>query len=90
MEVLCSLQGHPSSGRQWMKTMDETSISGLGFSAITDDRCICKQTTSEGTILTSRQVDDFPIGAVDEATAGRIAKLTGKRVKFQEIQVTAF
>ena len=31
MEVLHSLQGHPLSGKQWMKMIDEMSIDDLGF-----------------------------------------------------------
>ena len=61
MEVLHSLKGHPSSGKQWMKMVEKMLIDDLGFSATTHDQCAHKRTDSDGTILILRQVDDFLI-----------------------------
>ena len=84
MAVLHSLQGHPPSGKQWMEMMDEISIDDPGFSTIAQDRCVCKRTNSEGTILILRQVlDDFSVGTTDQTVAQRITKWIGERVKFQ-------
>ena len=40
MEVLHSLQGHPLSGKQWMKLIDDILLNKLGFKTTTHDRCI--------------------------------------------------
>ena len=61
MEVLHSLQEHPSSGKQWMKMIDKILIDDLGFSTTTHDQCVCKRTDSEGTVTIPRQDDDFSL-----------------------------
>ena len=83
MEVLHSLQGHPLSGKQWMKMIDKIPINDISFSTTAHDRCIHKRTDSEGTILILRQVDDFLIGTTDKSIAERITKRVGEQVKFQ-------
>ena len=37
LPILHSLQGHPASGRNWMKLMDDVSINTLGFTTTTHD-----------------------------------------------------
>ena len=49
MEVSLSLQGHPLSGKQWMKMMDKIPIDDQGFSTTMLNRCVHKRTHSEGT-----------------------------------------
>ena len=66
-----------------MKPTDEISIDDLGFQTTTHERCVCKTTDSEGTILILRQVDDFPVGTTKKSIAKRRTKQFGKRVKFQ-------
>ena len=69
MEVPHSLQGHPLSGKQQMEVTDKILINDLGFSMTTHDGCTCKRTDWEGTISILQQVDDFPIGTTNQATA---------------------
>ena len=63
--------------------VDKISINDLGFLTTTHDGCICKRTTSEGTISIPRQVDDCLIGTTDKSIVERITKRIGKRVWFQ-------
>ena len=83
MEVLRSLQGHLLSGEQWMKMIDRISIDDSGFATTTCEQCMCKRTDSEGTVPILRQADDFLIGTIDKAIAGRITERIGEGVKFQ-------
>ena len=83
MEIPHSLQGHPLSGKQWMKMTDENSIDDSGFSTTAHSRCIaCKRTDLKGVILILQQVDDFLIGTTGQATAERITQKIGEKVKF--------
>jgi hypothetical protein len=54
-----SLQGHPASGKMWMRMIDRILIEDIGFTTTTHDRCIYTKQIDGKTILVLRQVDDF-------------------------------
>ena len=59
LPVLHSLQGHPESGKMWMKLIDRILIKELGFLTTIKDRCIYIKKIDGRIILLLRQVDDF-------------------------------
>lgn len=61
LPVLHSLQGHPKSGKMWMKLIDRILIKDLGFVTTTKDRCIYIKKIEGRIIFLLRQVDDFAI-----------------------------
>ena len=51
LPVFHSLQGHPKSGKMWMKLIDQTLIKDLGFATTTKDCCIYIKKIKERIIL---------------------------------------
>ena len=81
--VLNSLQGHPESGKMWMKLIDRILIKELGFATTTKDCCIYIKKIDERIILLLRQVDDFCCACTDEQDAKNIYNLIGTKIQFQ-------
>ena len=82
LPLLHSLQGHPESGKMWMKLIDRILIIDLGFSTTTKDCCIYKKKIEEHIILLLRQVDDFCCSCTDEQDAKNIYNLIGTKIQF--------
>ena len=75
LPVLHSLQGHPESGKMWMKLIDRILIKDLGFATTAKDRCIYNKKIKGRIILLLRQVDDFCCGCTVEQDAKNIYNL---------------
>ena len=50
LPVKHALQGHPESGKQWMRMIDNILIAKMGFQTTTHDRCIYRRVLSDGSI----------------------------------------
>ena len=83
LSVLHSLQGHPESGKMWMKLIDWILIKDLRFATTTKDRWIYIKKIEVRTILLLRQVDDFCTGCTDEQDAKNIYNLIGTKIQFK-------
>ena len=83
LPVLHSLQGHPESGKMWMKLIDRILIKDLGFKTTTKDRCIYIKKIDGRVILLLRQVDDFCCGCTNEQDAKNIYNLIGTKIQFK-------
>jgi hypothetical protein len=78
-----SLQGHPESGKMWMRMIDQILIEDLGFTTTTHDRCIYTKKVDRKTILMLRQVDDFMLGCTDESIPRNIYNIIGTKIRFK-------
>ena len=63
-----ALQGHPESGKQWMRHIDGI-LDKLGFIKAKHDHSIYQMSHQEGDIFLLRQVDDFVLACRSEATS---------------------
>ena len=59
LPVHYTLQGHPESGKMWMKMINQIIIDELGFQTTKHDRCIYMRVRDGETQLMLRQVYDF-------------------------------
>ena len=83
LPVQHSLQGHPESGKMWMRLIDNILIKEMGFTSTTHDRCIYKHDNIfNETVYIIRQVDDFMLGCKDEKTAKDIFNIIGTKLQF--------
>ena len=83
LPVLHSLQGHPESGKMWIKLFDQILINELGFKTTTKDRCINIKKIEGCTLLLLRQVDDFCCACTVEQDTKNIYKLIGTKIQFK-------
>ena len=82
LPVQHALQGHPESGKMWMKLIDRNLIREFGFSTTTHDRCIYRRIVDGSVQIILRQVDDFLIGCADEKTAKTLGNNIGLKIWF--------
>ena len=78
--VLNSLQGHPESGKMWMKLIDRILIKDLGFKTTIKDRCIYIKKIEGRTLLLLCQVNDFCYACTVEQDAKNIYNLIGTKI----------
>ena len=64
-----ALQGHPESGKMWMKMIDDILINQLGFRTTTHDYCIYIRERDGQVQLLLRQIDNFCTGMTSEKAA---------------------
>lgn len=83
MPVQHSLQGHPESGKMWMRLIDKVLINGLEFTSTVHDRCIYRKIINGKLVLLLRQVDDFTIACKDENIARKLTEIIGKKIWFK-------
>ena len=77
------LQGHPESGKQWMRFIDNILINEMGFRTTTHDRCIYRKLMADGEpVYCLRQVDDFMLSCNREKTARDIFDTIGRKMQF--------
>ena len=75
------LQGHPESGKQWMRFIDNILINEIGFKTTTHDRCIYRKVMADGEpVYCLRQVDDFMLSCNREKTARDIFDTIGRKM----------
>ena len=74
------LQGHPESGKIWMKLIDRILIKDLGFKTTTKDWCIYIKKIKGRVILRLRQVDNFCTNCTDEQDAKGTCSLIRSKI----------
>ena len=74
------LQGHPKSGKMWMKMIDKILITELGFQTTTHGRCIYIQERGGELQLLLCQVDDFMLGTTSEKAARDLFNDIGMKI----------
>ena len=82
LPVYHALQGHPESGKMWMKLIDNIIINQLGFHTTTHDRCIHRRVRDGETQLLLCQVDDFILGTKDKQSVRNLFNDIGKKIQF--------
>ena len=80
LPALHLLQGHPESGKMWIKLIDRILIKDLGFETTTKDRCIYIKKIEGRTLLLLRQVDEFYCACTDEQDAKNVYNLIGTKI----------
>ena len=83
LPVKHALQGHPKSGKMWMKMIDNILIKELGFRTTTHDRCIYLQERDGEIQLLLRQVDNFMLGTTSKKAARDLFNNIGIKIQFQ-------
>ena len=78
-----SLQGHPESGKMWMRMIDQVLIKEMGFKSTTHDRCIYHNVIDGELVLLMRQVDDFMIACTKESLAKNLTNIIGTKIRFE-------
>lgn len=82
LPITHSLQGHPTSGRNWMHLIDKILIDEMGFKTTTHNRCIQVRGEGDNLALLLRQVDDMLMGTDGIEMAKEMSDKTGKHTKF--------
>ena len=82
LPVCHALQGHPESGKMWMKMIDEILITQLGFRTTTHDRCIYIRERDGEVQLLLRQIDNFCTGMTSEKAARDLFNDIGIKIQF--------
>ena len=77
-----ALQGHPESGKMWMKMIDKILINQLGFRTTTHDRCIYIRERDGQVQLLLRQIDDFCTGMTSEKAARDLFNNIDVKIQF--------
>ena len=80
LPILHFLQGHPGSGKMWMKLIDQILIKDLGFETTTKDQYIYTKKIKGRTLLLLRQVDDFCCACTDEQDIKNVFNLIGTKI----------
>jgi len=78
--VLHALQGHPEAGALWERMIVGILVDELKFKATTHERNLYTGKIDGETVLVCRQVDDFAVGSVKQATAEKLIAMINKRV----------
>ena len=82
LPVLCTLQGHPESGKLLEKHISKILCSTeLNFKSTTHDHSIYKTTFKGKKVLFLRQVDDYLAQCKDEETAKEISEIMRKKLQ---------
>ena len=76
------LQGHPESGKMWMKMIDDILINQLGFRTTTHDCCIYIRERDSQVQLLLRQIDNFCTGMTSEKAARDLFNDIGVKIQF--------
>ena len=84
LPVKHSLQGHPKSGKMYMKMINKILLQNLGFVSTTHDRCIYKKKINGKLVLVLRQVDDILIACKEEKFARDLTNQIGTLISFKE------
>ena len=77
-----ALQGHPESGKMWMKMINEILINQLGFRTTTHDRCIYIREKDGQVQLILRQIDDFCAAMTSEKASRNLFNDIGIKIQF--------
>ena len=82
LPVRHALQGHPESGKMWMKMIDNILINQLGFRTTTHDCGIYIRERDGQVQLLLRQIDDFCTGITSEKTSQELFNDIGIKIQF--------
>ena len=77
-----ALQGHPKSGKMWMKMIDNILINELDFRTSTHNRCIYLRERDGKIQLLLHQVDGFMLKKTSEKAARDLLNNIGIKIQF--------